>query len=296
MKTENNILIAFLLNLFFAAFEFFGGIITGSIAIISDSIHDIGDAAGIGISWLLEKKSKNSANDIYTYGYARYSVLGSLITTTILIVGSLLVIYNSVLKILTPCEINYDGMIIFAIVGVTVNSVAAFFTHASQSLNQKAVHLHMLEDVLGWIIVLVGATFMKFTHFTIIDPIMSIGVAGFITINAMKNLKIIFDIFLEKTPTGINLGEIKMHLSEIDGVSDIHHIHIWSLDTENNIATMHVVCDNVSHNIKDIIRQELKEHGIPHATIELESSNEHCHEKNCHIECENNSSHHHHHH
>ena len=200
MKTERNILIAFILNLAFSIFEFVGGFFTGSVAIVSDAVHDIGDAASIGVSYFLEKKSKQKPDEHYTYGYTRYSVIGSVITTLILLVGSVLVVYNAVVRIFNPTPINYDGMIVFAIIGAAVNILAAFVTREGDSLNQKAVNLHMLEDVLGWIVVLVGAVIMRFTDISIIDPLMSIGVAVFIFINAIRNLKEAVDLFLEKTP------------------------------------------------------------------------------------------------
>ena len=234
MKTQNNILIAFILNLFFSIFEFVGGIFTGSVAIISDAIHDIGDASSIGISYFLEKKSKKQPDEIYTYGYARYSVIGGVITTLILFFGSVTVIINAIEKIINPTEINYNGMIIFAIVGVIVNFTAAYFTREGDSINQKAVNLHMLEDVLGWAVVLIGAVIMRFTDFKILDPLMSIGVAIFILINAIKNLKEVIDIFCEKIPNGISTEEIKEHILEIDGVIDVHHIPIWSIDGHCN--------------------------------------------------------------
>ena len=296
MKTEKNILIAFLLNLSFSIFEFFGGIFTGSVAIISDAVHDIGDAASIGASYFLERKSKKQPDEVYTYGYTRYSVIGSVITTLILLFGSLAVIYNAIVRIVNPTAINYNGMIIFAVVGALVNLAAAFFTREGDSLNQKAVNLHMLEDVLGWVVVLVGAVIMRFTDIKIIDPIMSIGVAVFIFINAVGNLKEALNLFLEKAPNGTDLAEIKEHLTEIDGVLDVHHIHIWSMDGHNNFATMHVVTNGEHHKIKDAVREELREHGIGHATLELESENEHCHEEHCHIETKSSSGHHHHHH
>lgn len=296
MKTEKNILIAFILNFAFSIFEFIGGIFTGSVAIISDAIHDLGDALGIGCSYFLERKSKKQPDEVYTYGYARYSVIGSVITTLILLVGSAVVIYNAVLRIITPTEINYDGMIVFAVAGVIVNFAAAFFTCEGDSLNQKAVNLHMLEDVLGWVVVLIGAVVMRFTDFAIIDPIMSIGVALFIFINAIRNLKEAIDLFLEKTPHGVEISEIKEHLTKIDGVLEVHHIHIWSMDGHNNYATMHIVTNKEHHKIKDAVREELKEHGIGHATLELEAEGEHCHEEHCHIEVHSHSGHHHHHH
>ena len=136
MKTEKNILIAFLLNILFSIFEFFGGLFTNSVAILSDSIHDLGDAASIGISYFMEKKSKKKANDKYTYGYIRYSVLGGVITTTILLVGSILVIISAVKRLFNPVDVNYNGMIIFAIIGIVLNSIAAFVTREGDSINQ----------------------------------------------------------------------------------------------------------------------------------------------------------------
>ncbi|MBO5334336.1 MAG: cation transporter [Clostridia bacterium] len=296
MKTEKNILIAFLLNLSFSIFEFVGGIFTGSVAILSDAIHDIGDAMSIGVSYFLEKKSKKQPDDTYTYGYARFSVIGSVITTLILLFGSLAVIYNAIIRIINPVEINYNGMIIFAVVGVVVNFCAAYFTREGDSLNQKAVNLHMLEDVLGWFVVLIGAIIMRFTDISVIDPIMSIVVALFIFINAIKNLKEVLDLFLEKTPNNISIDEIKEHIMHIDGIIDVHHVHIWSMDGFHNYATMHIVTDDDSHHIKHIIRDELKEHGIEHVTLELEKSDEKCHEKLCEIHSDNSYKHHHHHH
>ena len=296
MNSQKNIFIAFILNLAFSIFEFVGGIFTGSVAIISDSIHDMGDAASIGISYLLETKSTQQPDEQYTYGYARYSVLGSIATTLILLSGSVMVTYNAILRILHPTEIDYNGMILFAIIGVFVNFSAALFTREGTSLNQRAVNLHMLEDVLGWIVVLLGAIVMKFSNFVLIDPIMSICVAIFIFINATKTLTEAIDLFLEKIPQNMNLSEIKTHISHIDGVLDVHHIHIWSMDGQHNYATMHIVTNYDSHEIKEKVRAELQEHGIHHATLELESEGEHCHTKHCYIDLKTNFGHHHHHH
>lgn len=295
MKTEKNILFAFILNLGFSVFEFFGGIFTNSVAILSDSIHDMGDALSIGISFFLEKKSKKKPDNNYTYGYVRYSVLGGLITNVILLVGSLLVIYNAVLRIIEPAEVNYKGMIIFAVIGVVMNFIAAYLTREGNSINQKSVNLHMLEDVLGWVVVLIGAIVMNFTDIKILDPLMSIGVALFILINTLKGLKQILDLFLEKTPQGINIVDLKEHLQKIDGVNDIHHIHVWSIDGYNNYATMHIVTKSSDINtIKKEIRKELAEHGICHAILETED--EACDDVDCKPNLNIENTHHHHHH
>lgn len=296
MKTENNILIAFALNLSFSMFEFVGGLITGSVAIISDAIHDLGDAISIGISYFLEKKSKREPDDKYTYGYGGYSIIGGIITSMILVFGSAAVIFNAIDRFINPVAINYDGMILMAIFGVGVNLAAALVTRKGGSLNQKAVNLHMLEDVLGWIVVLLGAIAMNFTDFALIDPIMSIGVAAFILANALKNLRDGLQPLLMRMPDGIELDHIKKQLTEMDGVIDVHHIHIWSMDGQNNYATMHIVAEGDFHQIKDRVKALLRYHGIAHASLELEKENEHCHDKKCSVAYQSNLPEHHHHH
>lgn len=295
MKTEKNILVAFLLNLAFSIVELIGGIFTNSVAIISDALHDFGDSISIGVSYFLEKKSKKRPDSSYTYGYARYSTLGAVITNTILIIGSILVIINAVGRIINPVPINYNGMIIFAIFGVIVNGLAAYFTKEGDSLNQKAVNLHMLEDVLGWGVVLIGAILIKFTEITLIDAVMSIGVAIFILSHAINSFKSIIDLFLEKTPEGIEIEELKEHLHEIENVKDVHHIHVWSLDGFNHYATMHVVTDlKDTQELKKKIKEELSEHGIGHTTIEFEEMGFECTEKECVIPEHHHHGHHHH--
>ena len=187
-------------------------------------------------------------------------------------------------------------MIIFAIFGVIVNFIAAYFTKEGDSLNQKAVNLHMLEDVLGWVVVLIGAVVIKFTNINLLDALMSIAVAIFISIHALKGFKVVIDLFLEKIPNGIEIDELKNHLLKIENVEDVHHIHIWSMDGVNNYATMHIVTDsNDTKKLKNEIKEELKEHGINHTTIEIEEKGNECREKECIVETVEHSHHHHHH-
>lgn len=297
MKTEKNILVAFLLNLFFSIFELVGGIFTNSVAIISDAVHDLGDSFSIGLSYFLEKKSKKKPDDKYTYGYMRYSVLGAIITNTILITGSVLVIYNAIERLFNPVDINYNGMIIFAVFGVVVNFLAAYFTRDGDSLNQKAVNLHMMEDVLGWVVVLIGALVIKVTEINMIDSILSIGVACYVLIHALTSFKDIVDLFLTKVPSGVNVSELSKHILEIDGVEDVHHVHVWSMDGVNNYATMHIVSNKKDiYKIKKSIREELEEHGINHVTIEIDNNKDECSDKECEVKHNKHSHHHHHHH
>jgi cobalt-zinc-cadmium efflux system protein len=297
MKGDKRILMAFILNVSFSIFELFGGVVTNSISIISDAVHDFGDAISIGISYFLEKISKRGVDDKYTYGYIRYSVLGALMTNIILMVGSIFVGVGAVNRLINPVSINYDGMIIFAIFGVIVNFLAVYFTKGGSSLNQRAVNLHMLEDVFGWLIVLVGAFLIKFTGINRIDAILSISVALFILINAIKGLKKIVDLFLAKTPNNVDIDKLREHLLKIKEIKGVHHIHIWSIDGVNNFATLHVVINSKdSDKVRLLVKDELKKCGINHSTVEIENSNYKCDDVNCHIEYEEDCGHHHHHH
>ena len=296
MRSYKKIFVAFLLNLLFSAIELVGGIISGSVAILSDSVHDFGDAMRIGASFLLEKKSERSANDNYTYGYARYSILGGLITTLILIIGSVIVCIGAVKRIINPISINYNLMIILAVVGVAINLSATLLTKDGHSLNQKAVNLHMLEDVLGWIVVLIGAVVIKFTDFYLIDPIMSILISVYILVNAIKNLWEILRIVLLKTPRNVCVKQVEDIVLAVEGVQEIHHVHLWNLNEERICATFHLVINEYKPELKKVIKEKLKAINANHVVIETELSGEVCCEKECKIQTHSACHHHHHHH
>ena len=295
MKTKTKIFIAFILNLLFSVFELIGGILTGSVAIASDAVHDFGDAISIGGAYFLEKISGKKPDEKFTYGYARFSVLGGLLTTVILLISSGVIIYNAILRIINPLEIHYNGMIIVAIIGLVVNLVATYFTHGGHSINQKAVNLHMLEDVLGWLVVLIGSIVIKYTHLYVIDPILSILVAIFVIINSVKNLLSIGDLFLIKTPKNVDVAGIIKHVKKVDGVVDVHHVHIWTIDGETNCATLHLVVEELNSDVKKLVKDEFKEHGVSHVTIEMETALEGCEETCCDIKPSEGGCHHHHH-
>ena len=284
-SASENIKVAFLLNLAFSILEAFGGFLTNSISILTDSVHDFGDAISIGVSYLLEKKSTKESNNKYTYGYLRYSLLGAIITSIVLLIGSIVALYNAIPRLIHPEEINYDAMIIFAIFGVFINSYAAYRTSKGEKHNEKAINLHMLEDVFGWIAVLIGSLFIKFLNLTIIDPILSIIIAIYILYHVYKYIKEVFDIFMETTPSDIDIEIIKKTIKN-DNINNIHHIHIWSLDGVNNYMTAHVLLNkNLSENeiinLKKEIKTHLKKNNINHATLEIEYKDENCNSKEC---------------
>jgi cobalt-zinc-cadmium efflux system protein len=208
-----------------------------------------------------------------------------------------LVITNAVQRLFRPEQIQANGMVWMALLGAGMNLAAAWFTHGGRSLNEKAVNLHMLEDVLGWIVVLVGAVLIRLTNWVWIDPVMSLGVACFILWHAIGGMKQVMDVFLEKAPSEVEPLELVAHLQNIPRVTDVHHLHIWSMDGVRHFATVHVAavpCDREA--LKKAIRQEFSGHGIGHVTIELEEAGERCEQKKCRQEqvCSRGHSHGHH--
>ena len=284
---EENIKSAFFLNLLFAVNEIIGGFITNSVSILSDAIHDFGDSLSIGISYLLEKKSKKGADEKYSFGYLRYSLIGAFITSFVLTIGSILIIIHASDRLFNPQEVNHDVMIIFAIAGVLINGYAAFKTSKGKKINEKNINLHMLEDALGWIAVLIGSICIKLFGWIIIDPILSILIALFILLHVIRNINEVFDIFMDKIPNNINVKSVrKKILDNFNSVKDIHHIHIWSLDGINNCMTCHLKL-NIELSNEDIItlKNEIKEFlndiNIQHVTLEIEFKNEECIDKQC---------------
>lgn len=274
---------AFFLNLSFAIIEWIGGFWTNSIAIISDAIHDLGDSLAIGLAYIFEKISKRKANEKYTYWYARFSILGALITVLILIIGSFFILKNAITRFSNPSEINSVWMLILAVIGLLINWFAARKTAKWEWLNEKAITLHLLEDVLGRAAVLVWSILIYFFHRNFIDPLLSVWICVFILINACKLLKWVIDIFLEKTPEWISHDEVLNEIKKLDGVLDIHHIHLWTLDGNKNYITIHALIDKKLSvpkiiALKKTIKDALKKQNISHCVIEFEWEDEKCEE------------------
>lgn len=215
MQSDKKILAAFLLNLGFSLFEAIGGFLCGSVAILSDAVHDLGDAAAIGLSYFFEKKSRRAPDDVYTYG--RYSLFGSLFTTLILIAGSVFVLLQAASRLVSPTELREEGMLLMALFGPVVNLAAACFTRGGDSLNQRSVNLHMLEDVAGWAAVLFGALVIRFTGWTLIDPLLSAATALFLLIQAIRNLSCTLEPLSERAPKGLCAEQIREALLAVEG-------------------------------------------------------------------------------
>lgn len=276
-----NLQIAFFLNLGFTILEVIGGFFVNSVAILSDALHDLGDSFSLGFSWYLNKKSKEGANQRYSFGYRRFSLLGALLNSLVLIAGSVYVISEAVGRILNPEHSDAQGMIVFAIIGVTVNGYAAWRLSSGKTLNEKVVSWHLLEDVLGWIAVLIVAIVLMFRDIHYLDPALSLLITAYVLWNVVKRLKETLFIFLQGVPADVKLSEVEERLLDIDHVDSLHHTHIWSLEGEHHVFTTHMKLKNISDffqiiEVKQRAKEVLKKYPFQHYTIETELGNETC--------------------
>ena len=266
--------------------ELAGGIFTNSVAIISDALHDLGDSLTLGLAWYFQELSEKKRDKKYSFGYKRFSLLGAVINSIVLVIGSIFILNETIPRLFKPEVPNAHGMLILALFGVIVNGAAVFRLKKGSSINEKVVSLHLLEDVLGWAAVLIASIIMIFVYLPILDPILSVTITFFVLFNVFKNLKISFRIFLQAVPNDTNIELIKGKILNIAGVSGIHDIHIWTLDGEYNILTIHLVVKDVDNSleikkIKEQVKNLLRDLKIQHITIEIEAEGEDCDLKNC---------------
>ncbi len=274
--TTKKIKVAFWVNLGFALFEIAGGLFTNSVAILSDALHDLGDCLSLGASWYFQKKSQRKRDSNFTYGYRRFSLLGAFITCTVLTVGSIFIISESVQRLFHPSQPNAKGMLLMAIVGIAVNLGIMLLLKKGRSINERVISLHFLEDVLGWAAVLVGSIVMMFYDVPILDPLLSLGIAAYILFNVYKNMKSVFQIVLQGVPENLSEEKIREVVRTFPEVKEAHDIHVWSMDGNYNIVTLHVVVrDGLSvlqqEELKMKVKATLRELSIQHSTVEIET-------------------------
>lgn len=278
---KRNILFAFLLNFGFACIEFAGGLLTNSVAILSDALHDLGDSISLLIAWYLAKKSGRKGDRKFSFGYKRFSLLGALLNSLILIAGAVYVLSEAIPRVIAPEPVKATGMLVLAILGICVNGAAVFIMKGGKSINERVVTWHLMEDVLGWAAVLIVSIVFHFADVYILDPLLSIIITLYILYNVFKNLRETVFIFLQGVPKEFSIDDIENDMKAIDGVKSVHHTHIWSLDGEHHVVTSHVVIEQNSTreqavHIKTQIKRLLQRHSINHLTIEVEYENEDC--------------------
>ena len=272
--------LAFFINLAFTLVEVIGGWWSGSIAVLTDAIHDAGDCLVLGAAWYLQHVATRGRDAEYSYGYGRYSMLGGWLTSVVLIAGAIGMLVVTVPRLWQPTTPNAVGMIGIAVFGLVMNGIAAWKLHGGGTLNERGAYLHLLEDVLGWAAVLVGGVLIHFTNWTIIDPLLSIGISCFILFNALRTLRKGTGILMQRTPGSLDMQEVRTRLMAIPHVKDLHDQHTWTLDGSLIIHTVHLVVADVdlpaALRLKATAREVLAALGIHHATIELEWTGEDC--------------------
>jgi cobalt-zinc-cadmium efflux system protein len=280
-KASRNIKLAFFLNLGFTILEIVGGIYTNSIAIVSDAVHDLGDTLSLGSSWYLQNKSEKKPDNKYSYGYRRFSLLGAFINSVVLLAGSSYVVYQAIQRIQSPEPSDATGMMVFALIGLAVNGYAAYKLSHGNSMNEKVMSWHMIEDVLGWAAILIAAIILYFYDNLYIDPILSLLITAYILFNVFKRFKETVYLFLQGVPADIDLETIKKQILELDHISAIHHTHIWSQDGEHHVFTTHLRVQNITAldelvQIKNQVKKQLKSYDFEHVTIELDLDETDC--------------------
>jgi len=280
-QSTGNIRTAFFLNLFFTILEIFGGLWTNSIAILSDALHDLGDSFSLGLAWFLNKYSHRKADEKFSYGYRRFSLLAALINTIVLIIGSIFILSEAIPRIFNPQHSNAQGMVLLAIAGILINGFAVIKLKGGGSINVRVVMWHLLEDVLGWTAVLIVGIVLLFKDIHVLDPALSILFTLYVLFNVIRNLKKTLRLFLQGVPENISITQLEEEIKQIPGIKSVHHTHIWSLDGEHNVLTTHVVVGqlvekNDSMKIKKEIDNKTKHLSLEHTTIEIEYENEDC--------------------
>lgn len=276
-SSTRNIVIAFILNLGFSIIEFIYGTIFNSMAILSDAVHDLGDSISMGFALIFQLISQKKAkpNSKYTFGYSRFSLLGALVTGAILLFGSVLMIINSIPVLFNPEPTNAQGMFWLAIIAIVINGLASWILSRGSSRNESMLNLHMLEDILGWVGVLIVSLVLRFTDFYILDPILAIAISVFILSKAIPNFWATFKILLNASPENVDIEQVKNQILQLSGIKNISHLHIWSIDGEENSMTVTVLVEKSMHEDqmtsvkRDIIKIAHEMNVKQHYTIEL---------------------------
>lgn len=273
-KTIRNIEAIFWLNFFYAIIQLFGGLITNSISIFIESIRNFGDAIAIRISLILEKKTLKKADNKYTYGYHRFSVIGSLVSTVFMLISSVFAILIIIPRIIHPENVDHEGMFILASIGLIINGFNRFTNYNTNNINEQSINLQQTDDIVSWTAVLITSTVISIYDLQILDPFLSILITVIALKHAIRHLKVIFDIILEKVPDDLNMQDIEKRILGIDGVCDVKYFHIWSLDGIRDYATVYVIFDKdldlkSAMKIKNKTKEIIKNSGITYSTVEI---------------------------
>lgn len=273
-------IIGIVLNLAFVVIEFAAGFWFDSLALLSDAGHNLSDVVSLVLALLAFRLAKVKANERYTYGYKKSTILVSLLNAVILLVAVGAIVIESIHKLSNPAVVPGGAIAWVAGVGVLINAFTAFLfmKDKEKDLNVKGAYLHMAADALVSVGVLVAGIVISRTGWYIIDPIIGLIVAVVILISTWNLLHDSLRLTLDGVPTSIDSQKVVEAIRVLPGVDDVHHIHIWAISTTENALTAHIVLKQPEgmQEVKHLIRHRLEDFGIGHATLEFEVPGEHC--------------------
>ncbi len=275
-SSEFRILLAFLLNLLFAFVEVWGSMLTGSVTIFSDAIHDFGDCVALGIAWHMEKLSGRQPNARYTYGYRRFSVVAGLVNNLILLTGGILLIVTSVQRFFCPRTIDGSGMLLFAIFGIVLNGTAMLLTAKGKNINEKTISMHMLEDVLTWVVVLIVGGIMCFWELPVLDSLLSIAMTVVIFAGVAKNMRRIFGVLTMASPLSEEQYEqLTKRLNELVSYGSVAKLRLFSMDGEESRGEVeYVLREELSPEEFMLLYRRIKEQmeafGVQQSTVQIQ--------------------------
>ena len=273
-------IIGIVLNLAFVVIEFAAGFWFDSLALLSDAGHNLSDVVSLVLALLAFRLAKVKANERYTYGYKKSTILVSLLNAVILLVAVGAIVIESIHKLNNPAGVPGGAIAWVAGVGVLINAFTAFLfmKDKEKDLNVKGAYLHMAADALVSVGVLVAGIIISRTGWYIIDPIIGLIVAVVILISTWNLLHDSLRLTLDGVPTSIDSQKVVEAIRALPGVDDVHHIHIWAISTTENALTAHIVLKQPEsmQEVKPLIRHRLEDFGIGHATLEFEVPGEHC--------------------
>lgn len=275
---DRRVLWAVIVNIVLTVAQIIGGLIAGSLSLIADALHNFSDAISLVIAYGARRVARRPSDAAMTYGYVRAEIVAALINYTTLIVVGLYLVYEALLRFADPQPI--EGWIVVAVAGIAlvIDIITAMLTFAlsKQSMNIRAAFLHNVADALGSIGVIVAGTLILLYDWRIIDPLVTLAIAGYILWQAFAEIGGAIRILMLGTPPDINVEALIAALRQIDGVEGVHHLHVWAISEHQNALDAHIVVADGAHEEAAAIKQRIRsvlsaDFSIHHATLEIET-------------------------
>ena len=278
-------IVCIIINLLFVIIEAGAGFIFNSLGLLSDAGHNLSDVFSLLLSLFAFRMSKHRSTEHFTYGYKKSTVLVSLLNAIILLIAVGAIIIESIYKLKQPEQVSGAAVSWTAGIGILVNGVTAWLLMKNQKhdLNVRGAFLHMAMDTLVSVGVVISGIIIMLTGFVLIDTFISLVIALLILASTWKLLKESLFLSLDAVPEGIDIQEVGKHITQVPGVASFHHFHVWAMSTTENAATIHIVLKDLSQmeEVKHAVKEELREHGIHHSTVECETPGSHCEDTCC---------------